>query len=64
MVRAMPSADPVTEAANLCREFAASPIATPDERAEHLAAAAALERLTGPERAERAEGLRLMLADD
>ena len=40
----------------MCREFAASPIATREELEEHLRAALALERLRGEERRERAGG--------
>ena len=40
----------------MCREFAASPIATREELEEHLRAALALERLRGEERRERASG--------
>ncbi len=53
--------DPVAEAAAICREFAASPIATEEERRESLRAEAELDALTGEERAHRAEGLRAML---
>ena len=53
-------ADAVAEAVAMCREYADSGLATPEEREEHLRAAAELEKLTGDERRKRAKDLRRM----
>ncbi len=54
--------DAIHHAAQICREFAASAIATDAERREHLEAAETLDQLKGDERRRRATDLEHMLA--